>query len=78
MNVIRWWQSKVNLITLWSLVELALPVLLLTDFEVIGFSTQTAAIIVLVVKLVNVAATIAARNVTTSVVGTKAEVEATK
>ena len=78
MRFIRWWQSKINLIQIWSLVELALPILLLTDFGTLGFSAKTAAWIMIIVKMVNVIATIAARNTSTTLVADKATVEAQK
>ena len=78
MTFVRWWQSKVNLIQIWSLIELALPILLLTDFGELGFSAKTAAWIMIIVKMVNVVATIAARNTSTTIVADKATVEAQK
>jgi hypothetical protein len=76
MTIIRWWQSKVNMLQIWSLVELALPIMLLTDFVQLGFPAKTAAWIVLIVKLLNVAATMVARNKTTAIVVDKATMEA--
>lgn len=78
VKVVRWWASKLNLMAIWSLVELALPILLLTDFSALGFGVKTAAWIVLVVKILNVATTITLKNTSSSVVGTKDEVASTQ
>lgn len=74
--MIRWFQSRVIILQLWSFIELALPILLLADYVQIGFSAKTAAIIMIALKLVNVALTIRARRLTNAAIGTKAEVAA--
>ena len=71
VRVIRWWQSIVLWIQVWSFIELALPILLLTDFSTLGFSPKMAAWAVIIVKLLNVGATLVQRNRSNSVIGNR-------
>lgn len=75
VGVIRWWQSRVNLVQIWSIFsEGWLPVLLLFDFTQIGLSVKAAAVIAIVLKLLNASSSIYLRNIGNDVVGNKVDV----
>ncbi len=76
VRVIRWWQKSTIIFQLWTMVELAIPILLVTDFTVLGFSTKTAGWIMLLLRLGNAAGSITLTNKSSSIVGNAADVAA--
>lgn len=74
VRIVRWWEKSTIRMQLWSFIELAVPILLLTDFGALGFSTKTAAWLMILIKLVNVAMQIRASVASSDVVGNKQEV----